>query len=401
MNPPVSQTTATAGQVPFLGVPELLRMSMKGIDLTPLGMKLIEYAKATPGAAEALLDIAVIFQLRQNAALAVGMMREALALRRVYHQPGCVPPVQLRVLALFCDGDLMANTPVQFLVEGSPVCMDLCYLTADDQALPELPPHDVLFVAVAESEANRPLLAKLTQWLADWPVPVLNTPAQIARLSRDGVYDMLRDVDGVLIPAVRRFDRTSLLSWYRDASLVFPVLVRPVDSHAGHGLEKLDDASQLAGYLATHDAAEFFLTRYVDYSRADGQFRKYRIVLMRGEPHLCHLAVSRSWMVHYLSSDMLENAANRAEEEAAMQNFREGFARRHARAFEAIYRQSGLDYVGIDCSEAPDGRLLVFEIDSNMVVHAMDPVDIFPYKPAHMQTVFTAFQNMLRHASHG
>ena len=401
MNPLVPPPSVTADQVPFLGVPELLRMSMKGIDLTPLGMKLIEYAKVTPGAAEALLDIAVIFQLRQNAALAATMMREALSLRRVYHQPGCVAPVQLRVLALFCDGDLMANTPVQFLVEGSPICMDLCYLAADDQALPELPAHDVLFVAVAESEANRPLLAKLANWLANWPVPVLNSPAQIARLSRDGVYDLLQDVQGVLIPPVRRLDRTSLLSWAGDASLTFPVLARPVDSHAGHGLEKLDDVSQLAAYLATHDGEAFFLTRYVDYSRADGQFRKYRIVLMRGEPHLCHLAVSRSWMVHYLNSDMLENAANRAEEEAAMRDFRDGFARRHAQAFDAIYRKSGLDYVGIDCSEAPDGRLLVFEIDSNMIVHAMDPVDIFPYKPAHMQTVFHAFQDMLRHAVHG
>ena len=34
-----------------------------------------------------------------------------------------------------------------------------------------------------------------------------------------------------------------------------------------------------------------------------------------------------------------------------------------------------------------------------MIVHSMDPVDLFPYKPPQMDKVFRAFQAMLRKCS--
>jgi hypothetical protein len=54
-----------------------------------------------------------------------------------------------------------------------------------------------------------------------------------------------------------------------------------------------------------------------------------------------------------------------------------------------------LDYVVIDCAQAPDGKLLVFEADNRGWVHATDPVDLFRYKQEPMQRVFTAFRAML------
>jgi hypothetical protein len=58
-----------------------------------------------------------------------------------------------------------------------------------------------------------------------------------------------------------------------------------------------------------------------------------------------------------------------------------------------------LEYVGIDCGETPNGELLVFEVDSGMTIHSMDPVDIFPYKQPQMRKVFRAFRQMLIDAS--
>ena len=78
-----------------------------------------------------------------------------------------------------------------------------------------------------------------------------------------------------------------------------------------------------------------------------------------------------------------------------MQEFDGGFALRHGCALRAVNERIGLDYLVIDCAETPDGRLLIFEIDSSAVVHAMDPVDIFPYKQAPMRKVFRAFREML------
>jgi hypothetical protein len=61
----------------------------------------------------------------------------------------------------------------------------------------------------------------------------------------------------------------------------------------------------------------------------------------------------------------------------------------------------GLDYLGIDCAETPDGRLLVFEVDNAMVVHDMDPVEVFPYKPPQMRKIFAEFRAMLARAAEG
>jgi hypothetical protein len=65
-----------------------------------------------------------------------------------------------------------------------------------------------------------------------------------------------------------------------------PVIIRPIDSHAGIGLEKLDDMFELQSYLTRHDEVEFFVSGYVDYRKDDGQFRKYRVAVIDGQAHL-------------------------------------------------------------------------------------------------------------------
>ncbi len=55
-----------------------------------------------------------------------------------------------------------------------------------------------------------------------------------------------------------------------------------------------------------------------------------------------------------------------------------------------------LDYYQLDCGETRDGRLLVFEADVAAIIHAMDPPDLYPYKPPQMRRVFEAIEAMLR-----
>ena len=74
-----------------------------------------------------------------------------------------------------------------------------------------------------------------------------------------------------------------------------------------------------------------------------------------------------------------------------MRDFDIDFAIRHAPAFNALARKFGLDYFVIDCAEMPDGRLLLFEAQVAMIVHAMDTTGIFSYKQPTMQKLFTAF----------
>jgi hypothetical protein len=104
-------------------------------------------------------------------------------------------------------------------------------------------------------------------------------------------------------------------------------------------------------------------------------------------------------MVHYLNAHMDESEAKRAEEAAMMAGFDDGFARRHAEAFRALCETYPLDYFGIDCAETADGRLLVFEADVAMIVHAMDPEELYPYKQPAMRKLFDAFVACLHEAA--
>jgi len=175
----------------------------------------------------------------------------------------------------------------------------------------------------------------------------------------------------------------------------FPLIARPIDSHAGRGLEKLADGAALGRYLAGRAEGHFFVTPYIDYAGRDGFFRKYRIAFIDGRAFPCHMAIADQWMIYYLNAGMREAAWKRAEEAHFMTSFEDEFAVRHAMALEEIAARIGLDYFAIDCAETADG-LLLFEVDIAMIVHDMDPPDLFPYKGPQMQKLFAAFRAMLK-----
>lgn len=391
---------------PLLGLAPLMRRAYAGENLVPLGMALLTRAQNNPDDAHALLDFAAILQLTGNRANALAVQAEAIRLQPLYTLPARRPGPGLRLLALMGPGDLMANTPLECLVEDSDITLHMLYLTADADWPDTVPDHDVMMVAVGESAESGPLLQRLTDYIGAWPRPVLNRPEAIARLSRDSVSALLQDAPGVDMPMTVRVGRAEMQALHQGAMTIdtvlpdggFPLIVRPLGSHAGNDLEKLDNAAAIAAYLEQTDAEEFYVSRFVDYRGADGQFRKYRIVLIAGKPFISHYALSTHWIIHYANAGMADSAEKRAEEAERMATFDSDFAVRHAAALQAIHERMGLDYLIIDCADAPDGRLLVFEVDNSAVVHDLDPEDLYPYKKPAMQKLFAAFRQMLEDA---
>lgn len=380
-------------------------MAYSGNDLGPLGNDLIARAGADAAGvdAHALMDLSIVLQLRGDHDVAMQVQREALAVQQVYSPPTNIVPPTVRVLALMSPGDLMSNTPLEFMFEDSDIALDVLYVSPDLPVPDTLPEHDVLFVAIGESQPNLPLLAAIDDAVKAWPAPVINQPDRIAALSRDQVSAVLATARGVYTPETVRITRHALGQLGEGALAPtevlangrFPLIVRPVDSHAGRGLARIDSAADIRSYLDAQQDDVFYASLFVDYRGSDDLYRKYRVVLIGGKPYLCHLAISDHWMIHYLNAGMDASAAKRAEEARCMATFDSEFAVRHAAAFRAIHETTGLDFVGIDCSETADGRLLVFEVDSDMIVHAIDPVDVFPYKQPQMRKVFSALRGML------
>jgi hypothetical protein len=387
----------------LIGLASLAKMAFDGADLAPLRARLLDRAAHSETDANALMDLSTVLHLMGQRECALSVQALALDIRQIYRLRCSGDPAGIRLLAIMSPGDLTENNALEFLVEGSDIALDIWYVGLDRPMPATLPDHDLAMVAVCETERNLPLLAHIGNLVKSWPRPVLCAPDRLARLSRDGACALLQSAPGIVMPHTARIDRTTLESIGRSEVAIttlvpdggFPLIVRPVDSQKGHGLVKIDNPGALPGYLKTRPEGAFFVARYVDYRGKDGQFRKYRIVFIDGRPYVCHMAISGNWMVHYLSAGMREDGEKRAEEAQFFATFDDNFARRHRQALLAVAQRLELEYVGIDCGETPDGGLLIFEVDSGMTVHAMDPVDLFPYKQPQMRKVFNAFRRML------
>ncbi|OZI59511.1 ATP-grasp domain-containing protein [Bordetella genomosp. 11] len=408
MNDIASPTAGNTERPALIGKARLITLAFQQGDLEGMRRQLLARAEQDPGDANAALDLSMTLLLMGQRDTALALQRHAVQAQPLYHLPA-TGPATLRLLALVSCGDFLANTPLEFLIADSDISLDILYVGEGVPAPAMLPEHDVLMVAIGESAVNRPLLQALAAPVGQWHKPVVNRPEHVLNTSRDGLSAVLRGAAGVVVPDIARVERAAIAAIAQgDATpadilpgVDYPVLVRPVDSHAGNGLARIDRAADMAQYLAGSEANDFYLSRFVEYRSADGRYRKYRVVLIEGQPYLGHLGISPRWMVHYLNADMAENAANRAEEAEQMRDFAAGFGGRHAAAFADIHRRVGLDYFVMDCAETPDGQLLVFEGDTCGIVHAMDPEDLYPYKPAYMRRIFAAFQDLLRRKASG
>lgn len=387
-----SMEGAACDPTALIGLASLARMAFAGVSLAPLKARLLERLGHHENDANALLDLSTVLHLSGQRQLGLSMQEFALRLQQIYHLPPASESAAIRLLAILAPGDLAENNAVEFLTEGSDISLHLLYARPDLPLPATLPEHDLAMVAVCETDRNRPLLRHIGRLLKTWPRPVLCAPRRIARLSRDGASALLQSAPGAVMPITRRLGRTDLAAIGR---LAFPLIVRPVDSQKGQGLQKLDAPESVRAYLNARPEAAFYVARYVDYRGPDGQYRKYRIVLIDRRPYACHMAISDRWMVHYMNAGMAESAAKRAEEAAFFESFDAVFAQRHGEALRILAERIGLEYVGVDCGQTPDGKLLIFEVDSGMTVHSMDPVETFPYKQPQMRKVFAAFRRML------
>jgi hypothetical protein len=389
---------------PRIGVGPLIRRAFQGDDLARVGASLmaaVQDGTAGPGTA---MDLSIIAQLRGDRDTGLAIQAGVLQEHRLYwsRRSSGTPP--LRVLAFAAALDIGGNTPIDFLIEDADFELYTVYMVPGLPLPAPLPLHDVAIVTVPDSDETCEVLADIERLAKVWPRVVVNPPARIVGLDRDRLFALLQAIDGVETPPTTKIDRATL-SRLADCALslpeilaggAYPLIVRPIGSHAGKGLEKLDGPSAITGYLPGRSETEFFISPYVDYASSDSQFRKYRVVFVDGRAYACHMAIADQWRIWYLNANMDADAGKRAEEARFMEDFDADFGARHRAGLSGIASAIGLDYFAIDCAETRSGRLLVFEADVSMIVHDMDSPAIYPYKPPQMRKIFAAFADLLR-----
>ncbi len=390
-----------------VGVARLTNLALQGVDLNPLRCQLLRQCIEGGENAAALMDLSVIDQLYGDVERGLALQDRAIESCTLFRTDRGQQGIR-KLLVFALPVDIGSNTPIEFLVTDESFEIVTCYLGHGSQAKLELPEHDVAFCA---APADAPGAVEFSQTIkravAGSGTRVLNLHDSSVRIGRTTLQHQLPRMDGLRLPATVLCDRETLERSARarwtdaplDALGSYPVVIRPVGSHAGQGLEKLDSADALLSYLARHDDAQFHLGEFIDYSSPrDGRFRKCRIVFIDGRPYPCHLAIAERWDVWYTNACMDQSAEKRREESAFLDAFDDDFAARHADSLNAIAGSIGMDYFGMDCAEDRHGNLVVFEADNSLIVHDLECKTTFPYKGKHMRRIFDAFADMLKAA---
>jgi len=350
-----------------------------------------------PNDREAHLRLYELEQILGNEERALAHLDAVLRDVRIITAPAREQPPARTILALYRSSLWEGNLPLELIVDFERTTLHRLYVgrnADDDRRARTGLPFDVLFNAIAESDAARPALRAAERFVAELGAPCINHPSAILRMGRENVAARFPASATVLAPRVERVPHASASA----GASSFPFLLRPVGSQAGAGLVKIDDAAGLDAYLRDRPADEYYRTEFIDYVSGDGFYRKYRIMFVGGEAFPYHLAISPNWMIHYYNAPMFEHAWMRAEEERFVDDLDAVFGGMRATALAEIAEAIDLDYFGIDCSVAPDGRLLLFEADSAMLVHGTDPPALFSYKKRAFTNVQRAFNALLENA---
>jgi tetratricopeptide (TPR) repeat protein len=259
----------------------------------------------------------------------------------------------------------------------------------------ELPDVDVVFNAVGDADRGAQFLDRASNVFRKLDRPIVNPPDRILRTRRDNIPELLKGVSGLALPATRRVARADISALAAESEEIErPLLLRPIGSHGGDDLVRVKNCAQIAAYLRTVHAEEFYLSDFWDFRSEDGYFRKYRLIFVDRKVYPYHLAISKDWLVHYWRADMVDWM--KREEEAFLADFRSVFRDAAADVAVEVARRLDLDYAGMDCSILPDGQVLLFEANATMLVHLRESCVTSAYKHAHVPRIVDAMTDLIR-----
>ncbi len=300
----------------------------------------------------------------------------------VSHLPyrGTSPPIAL--LQLVSSGG--GNIPT------APFLDDRIFLTSVIVAdyfdfASKLPPHQLVFNAIGDADLCRPALRAATRLAARTNAPVINDPRAVMRTGRIGNAERLRAIEGVVTPRTLAMPRHILAGAEGVASvaghgLAFPLLLRSPGYHTGRNFILVEAPEALAPAAASLPGDDLLVIEYLDARGEDGNARKYRVMLIDGQIHPSHLAISANWKVHYFTSDMADHPEYRREEARFLGDMPTALGRKAMTALERIRDRLGLDYAGVDFGLGPDGELLLFEANATMVIAPPAPDERWAYR---------------------
>jgi glutathione synthase/RimK-type ligase-like ATP-grasp enzyme len=267
-----------------------------------------------------------------------------------------------------------------------------------------LPPHRLIFNAIGDADLCEPALQAAIRLIGRTTAPVINDPREVMKTGRIDNAIRLGDVPGVATPRTIAIARAVLAgpdgaSSVAARGFTFPLLLRSPGYHTGRNFSLVEQAAELSAAAASLPGDELLVIEYLDARGADGNARKYRVMMVGGQIYPLHLAISRNWKVHYFTSDMADQPEHRAEEARFLTDMRAALGDKAMAALERIGDVLGLDYAGVDFGLGRNGDLLLFEANATMVIAVPDADDRWAYRRTAISRIIEAVVAMIMQKS--
>ena len=269
-----------------------------------------------------------------------------------------------------------------------------------ESQLHDLPSFDIAFNVLGNPDfLDAEIIHRFEDFARITGHNMLNEINSVTKTRRDLAPTLFQGIKNMLIPQVVRMTANEIHALQSNRAFAthdirFPVIIRPAGGHGGRDVHLIQSPESFCEFQI-QDSEAFYIIQFFDYKSDDGFYRKYRTLFVGRKLHHYHLAVSKNWMVHYFSADMLAEQFKRDEEKAFLEQPEKVLGKAVISALEEVAARMDLDYCGIDYSIMPDGRLIVFEANPLISVYPVDP-EKFGYKVKHVNAIFAAVEEMLQ-----
>jgi hypothetical protein len=280
-------------------------------------------------------------------------------------------------------------------------------------AAPKLPEADLVFNNLASGERlGQPgRLEQVVKMVERIGRPVINHPEAVFQMTRQKAATLLQNIPGLRVPRIARYWRD--LSRFDEiaadiaAQFTYPVIVRHVAVESSAKLHKsgnetairVADADELRCFLERISWPQFYVIQYVELRKADGNYRKVRASFVGGEIIMSRCQFLDEWMVGALAgTEFYGRFPDRAADiQRILRDPEAMFGSQLMPALKAIRDAVPLDLFALDFDVDDDGRVVLFEAQSAMIlIPTPDSPDyaIAPQEPG--ERILEAFRRLVR-----
>lgn len=207
-------------------------------------------------------------------------------------------------------------------------------------------------------------LQALDAFLKEHPVPVFNHPLGVLKSRRDYVWSQLRGIPHLVTPKCVRFFANSpnaFLRAFDKAGFSFPVLLRPIGSHTGTDLIRIDSNEDWPKIFSIPwGGREMYMTQWVDFRSERGDWCSLRLCLTPDKVFLRRALFSDTWLIH-----IAERTEPEVDRELDLIEKAEDWPALLA-VGAAIRERLGLQYCGVDLGCRSDTEFVLFEANPSM-----------------------------------